>query len=57
MAIAQGDWSLISLFSILDFDMISPGVESSVPAFFGGLGIIGIVYAVCFFTVKRDSSC
>ena len=56
MAVVQGDWSLISLFSILDFGMISPGLESSVPAFFGGLAVIGIVYAVCFFTVKRDSS-
>ena len=57
MAIVQGDWSLISLVSILDFGMISPGIESSVPAFFGGLVLMGVVYAVCLFTVKRDSSC
>lgn len=56
MAIVQGNWSLISLFSILDFGMISGGIELSVPAFFGGLVVIGIVYTVCFFTVKRDSS-
>jgi hypothetical protein len=56
MAVAQGEWSLVSLFSILDFGMIAPGLESSIPAFFGGVAVIGIVYAVCFFTVKRDSS-
>lgn len=57
MAIVQGNWTHVSLFSILDFDMISPGIESSIPAFFGGLVVIAIVFAVCFFiAVKRDAS-
>lgn len=55
-AIVKKDWTTISLFSILDFDMFSSKLATSVGGFVVGLLVIAAVYGICYVWTKHDSA-
>ena len=55
-AVAMGDWTLISLFSILDLSLVLPSAGSTGIEFLAGLAIIAVTYGICYKITKRDAS-
>lgn len=56
-AVLTGKWYLVlSLFSILDFNVVFPGIDTSPLAAVGGAAILAVLFWVCYVWAKHDTA-